>query len=174
MLTRHASAVAALRAATGPDHDIVDAAYGAFDLTDRASYAAFLHAHARALPAAERALTAIPGLPDFPLRTPLLAADLAALGTPLPPPLAFALPHGEAAGWGALYVMEGSRLGGIMLARSVPAGMPAAYLGARHASGAWRNLLAAIDAAATSDAWIDAAITGARATFDLYRRAPAP
>ena len=47
------SAVAALRSATGGDHDRVDTAYGDFDLTAPDSYRAFLHAHARALPAAE-------------------------------------------------------------------------------------------------------------------------
>ena len=131
-------------------------------------------AHARALPAAEAALAARPGLPDFRRRAPLLADDLAALGEPTPAPLRFALPDGEAAGWGALYVVEGSRLGGIMLARSVPADLPAAYLGARHRSGEWRTLLAALDQAAAragTDRWIDEAIAGARATFDLYRRA---
>jgi heme oxygenase len=168
------TAVAALRAATAPDHDRVDAAYGAFDLADRTRYAVFLRAHARALPAAEAALAARPGLPDFRRRAPLLADDLAALGEPAPAPLRFALPEGEAAGWGALYVVEGSRLGGIMLARSVPADLPAAYLGARHRSGEWRTLLAALDQAAAragTDRWIDEAIAGARATFDLYRRA---
>jgi heme oxygenase len=168
------TAVAALRAATASDHDRVDAAYGAFDLADRARYAIFLHAHARALPAAETVLAERSGLPAFRSRSALLAADLQALGEPLPAPLPFALPDDTAAGWGALYVIEGSRLGGIMLSRSVPPDLPAAYLGARHAPGEWRALLAAIDEAAAraeSDCWIDRAIVGARATFDLYRRA---
>jgi heme oxygenase len=170
------SIVAALRSATGGDHDRVDTAYGDFDLAAPDSYRAFLHAHALALPAAEDALAAVPGLPHFRARTPLLAADLAALDEAMPPPLPFALPAGDAAAWGALYVVEGSRLGGIMLARTVPDGLPIAYLGARHLSGEWRELLGALDNAATlagSDVWIDEAITGARATFDLYRRAAA-
>ncbi len=168
------SIVAALRSATGGDHDRVDTAYGDFDLAAPDSYRAFLHAHARALPAAEDALAAVPGLPQFRPRTPLLAADLAALDEAMPPPLPFTLPTGDAAAWGALYVVEGSRLGGIMLARTVPDGLPTAYLGARHLSGEWRELLGALDRAATlagTDTWIDEAITGARATFDLYRRA---
>ncbi|MCI9882950.1 biliverdin-producing heme oxygenase, partial [Methylobacterium goesingense] len=123
------SIVAALRSATGGDHDRVDAAYGDFDLAAPDSYRAFLHAHARARPAAEDALAAVPGLPHFRPRTPLLAADLGALDEAMPPPLPFALPAGDAAAWGALYVVEGSRLGGIMLARTVPDGLPTAYLG---------------------------------------------
>ena len=53
------TAVAALRAATAPDHDRVDAAYGAFDLADRTRYAVFLRAHARALPARRLGLGAL-------------------------------------------------------------------------------------------------------------------
>ena len=104
------TAVAALRAATAPDHDRVDAAYGAFDLADRIRYAVFLRAHARALPAAEAALAARPGLPDFRRRAPLLADDLAALGEPAPAPLRFALPKGEAAGrlWDGTVLVAGT------------------------------------------------------------------
>lgn len=116
------SAVAALREATGSDHDAVDAAFGGFDLKTRAGYAAFLIAHARALPAVEEALAAIPAFPAPRPRTDLLAVDLAALGEPMPDPLPFALTDHGAAAWGTLYVIEGSRLGGIMLARSVADG----------------------------------------------------
>jgi heme oxygenase len=60
-----------------------------------------------------------------------------------------------------------------MLARGVPDGLPSRYLSARHERGEWRDLLAAIDARgeAAGDAWIDAAIAGADATFALYARA---
>lgn len=165
------SAVAALRKATGPDHDAVDTAFGGFDLKTRDGYAAFLTAHARALPAVEAALAAIPALPAPRPRTDLLAADLAAFGESMPDPLPFALADDDAAAWGALYVIEGSRLGGIMLARSVAEGWPAAYLGAKHLPGEWRGLLAALDGAATGEAWIATAIDAAKATFALYRKA---
>ncbi|WP_267381913.1 MULTISPECIES: biliverdin-producing heme oxygenase [unclassified Sphingomonas] len=163
------TAVQKLRASTAPDHDIVDAAFGGFDLADRRDYTAFLIAHARALPAVEAALAGIAGLPATPARTALLADDLAALGVPMPPPLPFAI--GPAAAWGALYVAEGSRLGGIMLAGRVGQGLPAAYLSARHGTGAWRVLLAAIDAAVLREDAIAAAVAGARATFALYAAA---
>jgi heme oxygenase len=167
------SAVAQLRAHTAPAHDAVDAAFGAHDLTAPDSYRRFLLSHALALPAAEAALAGHPGLPHWRERTTLLAADLAELGGAMPVPLAFALPDNPGAAWGALYVTEGSRLGGIMLARGVPATLPARYLGARHESGEWRHLLAAIDAEGTArgDAWIGGAIEGANACFTLYGRA---
>jgi heme oxygenase len=172
LLTRSGTNVARLRAATASDHDAVDAGFGRYDLTDPREYRAFLIAHARALPAVEAWLRRISGLPAFRDRADLLAADLTALGEAMPAPMTFDPLRSAAAGWGAMYVVEGSRLGGIMLSRTVPAGMPSAYLGAKHLPGEWRELLAAIDAQSADDAWIAAAIAGAKAAFDLYGRAP--
>ncbi len=171
-MTRMDSTVARLRVATTADHDAVDAGFGRYDLTDATDYRAFLIAHAKALPAVEAWLRRIPGLPVFRDRGDLLAADLAALGEPMPEPLTFDAVPRAAAGWGAMYVVEGSRLGGIMLSRSVPDAMPSAYLGARHLPGEWRELLAAIDAQPADEAWVADAIAGAKAAFDLYARAP--
>lgn len=171
-MTKTPSTVARLRAATASDHDAVDAGFGRYDLTDATDYRAFLIAHAKALPAVEAWLRTIPRLPAFRDRGDLLAADLKALGEPMPTPMTFDALPSAAAGWGAMYVVEGSRLGGIMLLRSVPAGMPSAYLGAKHLPGEWRELLAAIDAQPADDAWVANAIAGAKAAFDLYARAP--
>lgn len=172
-MTETLSTVARLRAATASDHDAVDAGFGRYDLSDADDYRAFLIAHAKALPAVEVWLAAIPGLGAVRSRETALAEDLAALGEHMPAPMAFDVVPSEAAGWGAMYVVEGSRLGGIMLSRSVPEGMPSAYLGSKHLSGEWRALLAAIDDKPADDAWIEQAIVGAKAAFDLYRRAPA-
>ena len=169
------TAIARLRTATASSHDAVDAAFGGHDLTTAPGYARFLIAHARALPAAEHRFAATDGLPPWRERATLLTDDLADLGHAMPAALDFALPDRPGAAWGALYVTEGSRLGGIMLARSVATGLPARYLGAKHHSGEWRALLAAIDAEAATrdDAWIDDAIAGAEACFALYRQAAA-
>ncbi|WP_293873554.1 MULTISPECIES: biliverdin-producing heme oxygenase [unclassified Sphingomonas] len=168
------SFVQQLRAATAGDHDTVDAAFGGFALDDAAGYRRFLLAHARALPAVEAALAtaADDALPAWRPRTPALAGDLRAMDAAMPEPFAFDASD-DAARWGALYVIEGSRLGGQLLARTVPAGLPAAYLAARHLPGEWRRLLAALDAraAACGAAWCEAALAGARATFALYARA---
>jgi len=169
------SFVQQLRAATAPDHAAVDARFGGFRLGDAAEYGRFLLAHARALPAVERALAgAGEALPAWRARTGALAGDLAALGLALLTPLRFAV--GGAARWGALYVIEGSRLGGTLLAREVPAALPRDYLAARHEAGEWRRLLAAIEARAglADDTWRAAAIAGARDTFALYGRAVEP
>ncbi|MGP7796239.1 biliverdin-producing heme oxygenase [Sphingomonas sp. CLY1604] len=153
----------------------MDDRFGGFALDDRADYRRFLEAHGRALPAIERALD-VPtddALPAWRRRTEALASDLGALGADLPVPLPFTADGGER--WGALYVIEGSRLGGQLLARSVPAGWPAGYLADRHRPGEWRTLLAAIEAraAAADPAWHQAALSGARAAFALYARAAA-
>lgn len=166
------SAVTRLRTATRASHDLVDAAFGNFDLTDRAAYRRFLVAHARALPTAETVIAALPFARTLPPRTALLARDLADLGEDMPPRLQ--LEHlDEAGSWGALYVVEGSRLGGVMLARSVGTDLPSRYLAAAHAPGQWRAIREAIDTAGAhaSPDWHDALLAGAAATFELYAKA---
>lgn len=169
------SFVQMLRLATAADHQAVDDRYGGFRLDDAADYRAFLQAHARALPAVEAVLRGDPDLPAWRPRTGLLAGDLSAIGGAMPRSLRFDAPT-SAARWGALYVIEGSRLGGQLLARNVPAGLPSTYLSARHLPGEWRTLLATIEAqaAAESDTWREAAVHGARACFALYGAAAAP
>ncbi len=167
------TAMTMLRDATGAAHERVDAAFGGHDLSAPAAYRAFLRAHALALPAAERAMAALPFALTLPTRTSLLADDLGTLGMAMPDPLPFPIGDDAASRWGVLYVVEGSRLGGALLARQVPQGMPRAYLGAVHAPGQWRAIRAALDAAATGrDAdWNARMVSGALATFALYAAA---
>lgn len=153
----------------------MDAAFAGYRLAEADDYARFLTAHARALPVAEARMARLPFAATLAPRTPLLAADLADLGAALPDPLA--LPEGdEAACWGCLYVVEGSRLGGAYLARAVPETLPSRYLGAVHPPGQWRAIRAAIDAAGEGrdDAWRARMVEGALACFDLYARAAEP
>jgi len=166
-------ASAVLRETTRAAHDAVDTLFSRFDLTDRASYAAMLVAHARALPVAEAAMAAESSLPAWRPRTPLLAEDLHDLGRVMPAPLALELPAGAAAIAGLAYVVEGSRLGGVYLARQVGAGLPARYLSAAHGKGEWRAFLGWLDQAGLAGGpdWIEAASAGAAAGFALYQRA---
>lgn len=166
-------ASAVLRDTTRAAHERVDAAFARFDLTDRDSYAAMLVAHARALPVAEAAMAAAPTLPAWRPRTPLLAQDLHDLGQALPPKLPLTVLRGAAALAGLAYVIEGSRLGGVYLARQVGAGLPARYLSAAHGKGEWRALLAWLDRAGAEggDAWIKQALAGAAAGFALFQQA---
>jgi heme oxygenase len=157
-----------LRAATHATHEALDRAFARFDLGDRRDYVDFLTAHARALLPIEAALGDAAPWPAWHPRGPLLTADLAALGAPLPPPLEIDPIETDAARWGTLYVIEGSRLGGAMLAQRVGEGLPSSYLGQRFAPGKWRGFMAALDEAATDAAWIDRAVTAAEATFASF------
>jgi heme oxygenase len=149
----------------------VDAAYGAYRLDDRESYTAFLIAHARALPAVEARLAGRNVAFPWRSRRDALVADLAALGRGMPEPLPFDLADDEAACWGALYVTEGSRLGGVMLARQVGEGLPRAYLESGFGAGEWRDFRHTLDGAASDGAWVDRAVAAAEQVFGLYRRA---
>lgn len=160
-----------LREATREDHDRVDGAFAAFELGSEAGYRDFLAAHARALVPVESWLAEA----GFPLaaRGAALRSDLAAMGAAPAPAARLGWTHGDAAHWGAAYVIEGSRLGGKVLARQVPPFFPHAYLAAPHAPGAWRAFLARMDeAAATGGAdWHSAALVAARRTFGLFAAA---
>lgn len=168
----------ALRAQTADCHAEVDKLFGTFDLSITGQYRAFLRAHARVVPAAENALEdagIVRLLPDWPerKRTQQLFADIRELGDRLPELLPPPALHGEAALWGALYVLEGSKLGGAVLARSVlarsvPDHLPSRYLSPQAPKGAMRTFMDRLDASGVDDS---AAISAARGIFDLFLKA---
>jgi len=170
--------LAAVRRAGRAAHERVDVAFSGFDLGNPASYAAFLDTHAAIVLPLERML-AERVLPPWTPRADCLRGDLSALGRPVPPPLTIAASGAGAAhdGWchGALYVLEGSRLGGRVLAGRVPDGLPHAYLSAAHGPGGWRAFLDALGARldAGDAAFREGAVTGAVETFALFERAAA-
>lgn len=162
----------ALRSATAVHHERVDRAYGRYNLSDERQYRRFLQAQAAGLLPAEQAidrsdLNAI--VPDWPerRRAHLLRADLSALGAPARAcEGALGLATAEEI-LGAVYVLEGSRLGGGVLARSVPAHFPTQFL-----SGAdgrrWRALLEILERVLISEPQRISAIGAARRVFALF------
>ncbi len=161
-----------LRLATAADHERVDAAFGGYALADRDDYRAFLSAQAAALLPVEAAIDrgdwrAI--LPDWPerRRSAAVLADLAALGAQ--PSMLEAAPElpTPAHVLGAVYVLEGSRLGGQMLARAVPPEFPRAFLGDAH-SARWRSLIALLDKSLVSDEQRAAAVSAASQVFAVF------
>ncbi|WP_245409607.1 biliverdin-producing heme oxygenase [Allosphingosinicella vermicomposti] len=171
-----------LRAATADDHERVDALFSAFDLSTREGYCAFLAAQAEPFLSTEAELeqAGIGRLiSDWPHRKRghLLAEDFASLcsgegrspdeGTAV---AGLLLPqeHNDAALLGALYVLEGSRLGGKLLARSVPPHFPTRFLSASALRGAWPSLLEMLDEFLYDSARIDAAVGAARAVFQRF------
>ncbi len=165
-----------LRAATRRDHDRVDQLGGAFDLARPAGYGAFLLGHAAVLPPLEAALDAAPPQdlpPGWPQRrrTSALLADLAELGLEPPPPSPIPAPATAAARVGALYVLEGSRLGGTLLRRRLAEaqpGAPSAYLAHGEGAPLWRTFLEWLDSHALDPAQTRAAIDGARGVFAAF------
>lgn len=105
----------------------------------------------------------------------LLTRDLSDLGSAVPPPVATEPTPHPAYAWGVHYVLEGSRLGGALLARRVGPDLPTRYLGAGHEAGEWRETRVRIDAEAAGGGaqWLEDAVVGAEACFDLYLRAAA-
>jgi heme oxygenase (biliverdin-IX-beta and delta-forming) len=171
----------ALRAGTAQAHDRVDAAFAAFDLTDRDSYAAFLRAHADVVFPLEATLPGERVTPDWEERKrgALLKEDLAFLPRPVrPEPVEGPASASDALGAnadlsaiaGALYVLEGSRLGGRFLVRQVPHGFPRAYLDADQAPEKWRNLLDRLETILYQPAALQSALTAAHQVFAAFER----
>ncbi len=168
------SARSLLRAATASAHERVDDAFGAFDLSDRDGYRAFLLAQAGPLLTTETAVDAfdpVALLPDWPerRRAPLIAADLADFDVSMPAPEPLSLDSVEAA-LGAIYVLEGSRLGGALLARNVPMDLPGRFIRCPAAPKRWRGLIEVLDRTLVTDDQREVAESAARAVFDLFWR----
>lgn len=164
----------ALRHGTRAEHDRVDLLFSHVDLTKPGGYARFLRAQARAYLPVEDALDAasITDLvPDWPARrrADALRADLAALALPLPAPLPAPVLPTPAAALGAWYVLEGSRLGGALLARGVAPGLPRAFLTAPGRK--WAKSMELLNNHLYDGAELKRALGAARAVFVLFERA---
>lgn len=167
-----------LREATGAAHARVDALFARFDLGRRDDYAGLLAAHAEALLPVEALLDrggaeSITG--DWPQRRRggAIQADLEALGIAVAGSAADPGVPDDAAMAGMLYVLEGSRLGGRFLARTVPDSWPRAYLGGHQPSHMWPELLEKLDALLYAPAALDAAVLAANQTFGRFEAAGA-
>ncbi len=168
----HDTARMALRTATAADHERVDAAFSRAVLTERASYGLFLQAQAAAHLPVEDALAqggvgTIIADWDARRRDALLRDDLAELGLDVPAPAGDLVLGDQPALLGALYVLEGSRLGGTLLKRSVAPDLPTRFLGGMN-STAWRDLLAILDDRLDTEAKRAAAIRAASDVFALF------
>lgn len=171
-MTRPADARHALRAATADAHERVDRAFSAFDLTGRDGYTRFLLAQAEAFLPVEAAIDAAGAdafLTDWPARrrSANLLADLDRLDARLPIGADRLLFRSREEIFGAIYVLEGSRLGGRMLARSIPADLPRSFIGTTDA-GLWRTLIEVLDKHLISEEQHGLAIAAARRVFGLF------
>lgn len=162
-----------LRRATASNHERVDRLFSRLDLSDDGDYRRFLAAQAAAHLPVEQAIEEAGAerlLPDWPTRrrASQLRQDLGACDVPLPEPVLTPALGSDAKLLGAVYVLEGSRLGGAILKRSVGVHMPRAFLGAPHAAGAWKKLLAELDVRLHEPAQVEEASDIARQVFDCF------
>jgi heme oxygenase len=166
-----------LRAATREQHADLDATVGKEMALSTASYARFLSASLRAVCALEGGVERTLGAAHHAVREALLRSDLAALGVSAPASCAAADPRTKASAFGAAYVLEGSALGGVVLAETVRHSLgpevQTAYLRLRGGETAarWRWFLSELEAfgklaseRAQGDS-CEAAIAG----FEIYR-----
>lgn len=170
------SARASLRRETAEDHERVDRLFSRADLSSPADYRRFLQAQAAAFIPVEEALEkagAAALLEDWNdrRRSHLLRRDLRSLQASVPAPLDVSPFASNAQTWGGIYVLEGSRLGGTMLKRSLPSGFHAAFLGATAGSGAWRSLLMKLDERLRAPEELQVAAAAAKRVFGLFEQA---
>ena len=181
------SLLAELRVATSEAHADLDRALGLVaEDVDRTRYLAFLQGSLAAVRVVEPILDAwLPARP--PSRRMALERDLRAVGGE--DALAAVPDASDAArpvatideAYGAAYVLEGSTLGGLSLARTLAprlgidrsAGASYLLLRGEATGAAWRAFLAELEShGATTDAeGRGRSCAAARATFDLYTRA---
>lgn len=110
-------------------------------------------------------------------RRTLLEADLVELGWPVPAmmPKAPQLADGRAAWWGRLYVLEGSRQGGAVIARCIRTSLgdsvPYRFFADAMPADDRSTMMAMLEHALRDDAALQQAVTGARAAFAAYTAA---
>ena len=163
-----------LRAATSPDHTVLDQSMAGLRLAEPADLVRFLGIHLAARAGIECWLesNALPGWVP-PVQTTPIAQDLMALGGL---PAAFPAPRfdpGAATDWlGVAYVIAGSHLGNrLLLAQAGPALPDYArrFLAGNAMQDYWRRLRSLLAGMPGPDGG-ESAISGAKATFGHFAR----
>ncbi|NJC02460.1 heme oxygenase [Xanthomonas sp. 3272] len=174
------SAALVLRHATQDTHRLVETvplmqALGQ-GRVDRAAYALILRRHHALLAGFEAQLsdwlsTLIGTGWQYRRRVPALREDLHTLGQPPQAPIAAPAAGNDAARWGMLYVIEGSQLGGRIIARTLRKQQPALADALRYFELAnddpagWRRFQAVLDQRLDTSSAREAAIDGAQRMF---------
>ena len=169
-----------LKRATDAAHERLDTGLSRFELSDANGYRRFLLVHAVAFPPLERALADggfdhqcsgwATGQRRHALSDDLLGLDIESVAYTEVPAVR------GATAWGVAYVLEGSRLGGKLLARRVAAGgNPRAIGNARFlnspATVPWSRFIERLDGALASQDDLAAAAAGASMAFATFNAA---
>lgn len=164
-----------LRDETAVCHQRVDDLFSEMDLGQLATYRLFLASQAAAFIPVENAIIdggigqSVPQLVDH-KRGPLLLDDLADLRIDVPDPLLPPAMNSEAALLGAAYVLEGSRLGGAILRKAVPAEFPSRFLSAP-TTLRWSAFADILERRLVTEEQVSAAASSARDVFEMFERA---
>ena len=168
-----------LRSETAHAHRTLDTRIDTLDLGAPDEYATFLQVSHRGLGGVEAALgdfgvgTIFPDWPQA-RRIPCLERDMAALGLAVPPTAPAWPVTTPCEALGALYVIEGSRLGNrILLDRAARSGDARVkgnlrYLSHGHHLPFWRNLLQIMEDRVTDQSDFATARAGALRAFDVF------
>ena len=162
----------ALRDETSQAHAALDQLYSRLKLDQPGDYGVFLQSHAAAFIPVEDALlaagaeTLTPGWAAR-RRAPALRDDLHRMELEIPAPGEPPAFEDEAEVLGGMYVLEGSRLGGAVLVRSVGPGLPTRFLSPGDPAQ-WRAFQALLRERLTTDAHVLRAGDAARAVFALF------
>jgi heme oxygenase len=172
----NAAPVHALRVATAPYHQRVDGLFSQFDVTHEEGFRLFLRAQALAYLPVENALDRAGAgslISDWchRERSDDLVSDMALLNIPVPTALEAPSFASAAEVLGGVYVLEGSRLGAALLARSVSPSLPTSFLARRTTGGAWRRLLRLLDESLTDAEDLRLASAAAQTVFKLFEQA---
>ena len=166
-----------LREATRDLHHELDTAISQLDLGEADDYAAFLRIHAAALLPLEAALEAGGIASRFVAwqhhrRSEALKVDLRACGIKHEHSESLAQIESAEAQMGVLYVLEGSRLGGRLLARQA-AGQEVRNAFLLHGAGLplWQDFLSQLERLPDDDATRDGLADGASMAFMVYGQA---
>jgi len=166
-----------LRAETAEAHEDLDRRHEGGQFVRMEDYGRFLEAQARIFPAAEDHLAAsaeFRTLSDWSerLRAQALMSDLKALGRPDPTPIAFRFHDRPGVAAGIAYVLEGSRLGGKLIARKLEqAGLgdaPVAFLTQGADRRFWPSFTRWLESREADETYAEDAAAAARATFSLF------
>lgn len=173
----HVRMLERLRAETAEAHEELDRSQEGGDFAGMEEYGRFLEAQVRIFPAAEEYLAASPEfrtLSDWSdrLRAGALMSDLKALGRTAPAPIPFRFHDRPGFAAGIAYVLEGSRLGGKLIARKLEraglADAPVNFLTHGADRRFWPSCTRWLESREADEAYAKDAAAAAHATFGLF------
>lgn len=162
-----------LRAATAREHQSVEDSLQSVLGAGPGGYGQFLIRMAAVLPALERAIEHAGignALPDWHLRArrKALRQDLDLLGIGPVDTVSVKPARGPAHQLGIAYVLEGSRLGAVLIRQQLPESLPTNFLAHGHGEGLWRSFAEHLETSVEARTNPEELVAGARDAFQAF------